>query len=158
MKICGAILFITFLAFTSEAQTRVIKFDELSALITKKSDKIQVINFWATWCAPCVKELPLFQKLEDRSDPKIEITLVNLDYSDKVAKVNSFVNKKKITSEVLLLDEVDYNAWIDRVDKSWGGGIPATLFINSKTGQRKFVESELKDGDLERYIESVKAN
>jgi thiol-disulfide isomerase/thioredoxin len=158
MKMLVATVLISLIGFAGQAQTKVIKFDELSALINRKSDKIQVINFWATWCAPCVKELPLFQQLEDRKDPEVEITLINLDYSDKVKKVNSFVAKKNITSSVLLLDEVDYNAWIDRVDSSWGGGIPATLFINPKTGQRKFVENELKDGDLEKYIESLKAN
>jgi hypothetical protein len=55
----------------------------------------------------------------------------------------------------LLLDEIDYNSWIDQVEKSWGGAIPATLFINQKTGQRKFVERELKDGELEEIIGSL---
>jgi thiol-disulfide isomerase/thioredoxin len=133
----------------------VIKFDRLRSLIDENNDRIHVINFWATWCGPCVKELPLLEALTAKNDPSIKVTLVSLDFADEIGKVNSFIERKKITSEVLLLDEIDYNEWIDRVDKSWGGAIPATLFINQKTGQRKFIDKELKDGDLEKVIVSL---
>lgn len=138
------------------AQAKVVRFDQIASIIKAKSDRIQVINFWATWCAPCVKELPYFQALENRNDPSVKITLVSMDYVDKLQNVNSFISKKRITSEVLILDDLDYNSWIDRVDESWGGAIPATLFINPETGERKFVEKELKDGELETIISSLK--
>lgn len=141
----------------SAQKVAIIKFDQLDALISNRSDKIRVINFWATWCGPCVKELPYFQKLEEKQMPGVEIILVNLDYADKVAKVNAFVRKKNLTSRVLLLDEVDYNSWIDRVDPSWGGAIPATLFINTATGQRKFVDTPLTESELENHIKSVQS-
>lgn len=138
------------------AQAKVVRFDEVASIIATETDRIQVINFWATWCAPCVKELPYFQALENRNDPSVKITLVSMDYADKLKNVNSFIRKKGITSDVLILDDLDYNSWIDRVDESWGGAIPATLFINPKTGDRKFVEKELKDGELEAIIDSLK--
>jgi len=91
-----------------------------------------------------------------QNDPLVKVTLINLDFVDKLATVNAFINRKSMKSEVLLLDEIDYDSWIDKVDKSWGGAIPATLFINHKTGQRKFVDRELKEGDLERVILELK--
>ena len=136
-------------------QAEVIKFDKLRSLLDEEGDKVHVINFWATWCAPCVKELPLFEALNAKKDPNIKVTLVSLDFADEINKVNSFISKRKIKSSVLLLDEIDYNSWIDRVEKSWGGAIPATLFINQRTGERKFVDKELKDGELEKVIESL---
>lgn len=136
-------------------QATVVKFDRIQDLLEPKSSEIQVINFWATWCAPCVKELPLFEKLQAEGNPSIRVTLVNLDYVDKLDKVNAFLKRKEIRSNVLLLDEVDYNSWIDKVDKNWGGAIPATLIINPKTGQRKFLERELKEGDLERLLSEL---
>lgn len=133
-------------------EAAVVKFDRLHALIESRSDRINVINFWATWCAPCVKEIPLFEALNAKNDPTIKVTLINLDYVEKLDKVNLFISRKNMKSEVLLLDEIDYNSWIDKVDKRWGGAIPATLVINQKTGQRRFIDRPLAEGDLEKMI------
>jgi thiol-disulfide isomerase/thioredoxin len=132
----------------------VIKFDRLHEIIESKSSQIQVINFWATWCAPCVKELPFFEALNS-NDPSVKVTLINLDYADRLDKVKQYVSRKNMKADVLLLDEIDYNSWIDKVDRRWGGAIPATLVINSLTGERKFVDGELGEGDLERIISEV---
>ena len=104
-----------------------------------------------------MKELPHFQNLEASQDPDLDITLINLDYADKVNKVNAFLAKRKMTSKVLLLDDIDYNSWIDRVDPSWGGAIPATLFINTATGERKFIEKELTEAELMSIVKSLKS-
>ncbi len=137
-------------------QIRVIKFPELQQIIATSSSSIQVINFWATWCAPCVKELPLFEKLNAENRESIKITLINLDFADKLDRVKAFVDRKKMKADILLLDEIDYNQWIDKVDKHWGGAIPATLVINPQNGKRKFIERELVEGELEKLIEEVK--
>jgi len=134
----------------------IVKFDRIESIIKTTSNEIQVINFWATWCGPCVKELPLFNALTIRQDAGVKVTLVSVDYADKIGQVNKFIARNKLKPEVLLLDELDYNAWIDKVDPGWGGAIPATLFVNTKTGQRKFVDKELKEGELEKYIQSLK--
>lgn len=139
-------------AFCQTAE--VVKFNALKSLIEAPSGNIQVINFWATWCAPCVKELPYFETLNS-SKSNISVTLVNLDFAEKVDKVNAFINRKALKSKVLLLDEIDYNSWIDKVDKSWSGAIPATLIINPSNGKRKFVEASLQEGDLEKLIKEV---
>lgn len=141
-------------AFAQKAS--IVKFDAVEEILHSKSDSIQVINFWATWCGPCVKELPLFEKLNADTGDAVKVTLINLDFADKLDRVNSFLSRKNIKSDVLLLDEVDYNTWIDKVDNSWKGAIPATLVINPKTGARKFTEKELVDGkELEKLIAEV---
>lgn len=136
-------------------QTPIIKFDKLEKIIHSKSDSILVVNFWATWCAPCIKELPYFEDLHQKK-PEIKVLLVNLDFAEKVDKVDQFIQRKKMSSPVMLLDEIDYNAWIDKVDKNWGGAIPATLLINQKTGQRKFVDHELTAYELQNLLNSIK--
>ena len=141
-------------AFAQKAA--IIKFDDLQKILNSRSGQIQVINFWATWCAPCIKDLPLLEKLNTSNDLNAKITLINLDYADEVDKVNEFIARKNIRSDVLLLDEVDYNSWIDKVAKEWSGAIPATLILNPKSGKRKFIEGELKEGELEKVITSLK--
>lgn len=133
-------------------QVKVVKFDALQKILESNKDEIHIINFWATWCAPCVKELPLLEKLNAEGLEKVKITLISLDYADKVDNVNAFITRKNIKSSVLLLDDVDYNSWIDKVEKQWSGAIPATLIINFRTNKRKFLERELKEGELEKLI------
>ncbi len=154
----AALVVLAFFLTTSSLaqQATVIKFEGLQQILDTKADQIQVINFWATWCAPCIKELPLLEKANAQSDLGAKITLINLDYADKVDKVNDFIARKNIRSKVLLLDELDYNAWIEKVDKNWTGAIPATLIFDPKTGKRKFVERELKEGELEELIVTLK--
>jgi thiol-disulfide isomerase/thioredoxin len=141
----------------SAQQAETIKLDKLKQLIDRKSDKVVVVNFWATWCAPCIKELPLFEKISTEKQPGVEVYLVSmdLDLDPNPDKVYRFIDRKKLQSTVLLLNEKDPNSWIDEIDSAWSGALPATLIINQKTGQRKFVGKELHEGDLEKMINEV---
>ncbi len=152
----AVIAFTLFLSPAIAQQATIIKFDALQKILDTESDQMQVINFWATWCAPCVKELPLLEKLNSQDNLNVKITLISLDFSEKIGNVNSFIKRKNIQSEVLLLDEIDYNSWIDKVDKQWSGAIPATLVFNPKTKQRKFLEKQLKEGELETVLADLR--
>lgn len=137
------------------AQT--VKIGDLQKMIDKKSDKILVLNFWATWCAPCIKEMPQFEKVTvNRTDVEVNLVSIDLDLNPDPDKVYRFIARKKLKSNVYLLDERDPNSWIDKIDTSWEGAIPATLVVNQRSGKRKFVGKELKEGELESLIESVK--
>lgn len=138
-------------------EAKKVKIEDLQKLIENKSSKVQVINFWATWCAPCIKELPLFEQVNaTRSDVKVNLVSIDLDLDPDPVKVYRFIDRKKLKSTIYILDERDPNTWIDKIDKSWSGAIPATLVVNTGNGKRKFVEKELKEGDLEEIINSVK--
>lgn len=152
-----AVLFIA--VNTSWAQkAEIMKLDKLQSEIAKPSDQVLVYNFWATWCAPCVKELPLFEKL-NQTDKNVKITLVSMDIDldPNPEKVYKFIDRKKIQSRVIILDAVDPNSWINKIDKNWSGALPATLIINAKTGERRFVNNALKEGDLEKLIAEIKS-
>jgi thiol-disulfide isomerase/thioredoxin len=137
-------------------QAEIIKLAALQEIIQADSDQVKVINFWATWCAPCIKELPLFQQLhEDRADVKVTLVSMDLDLDPNPEKVYKFIARKKISAEVVILDEQNPNSWIDKIEKEWSGALPATIVINSKTGKKKFIERELHDGELEKLISAV---
>jgi thiol-disulfide isomerase/thioredoxin len=138
----------------SAQKAEVVSLSQLKERLSASSDNIVVVNFWATWCAPCVKEMPLFEKLtaEKRSNVKVILVSMDLDLDPNQEKVQKFVTRKNLQSEVLMLNEKNPSSWIDQIDKHWSGALPATIIVNQKTGQRKFVEKELHEGDLERLI------
>jgi thiol-disulfide isomerase/thioredoxin len=145
-----------FIAVASAGQEiPIIKLKDLSKILSSNEKEIVVVNFWATWCAPCIKELPYFNAIENSKNERIKIYLISLDYAEKLEVVKTFVSRKKLNSTVMLLDELDYNSWINNVDSSWQGAIPATLIKNTKTGQRKFIAKELKEGELDAIIEEL---
>ncbi len=133
-----------------------IKVKDLQEAINTSSDRIQVFNFWATWCAPCVKEIPLFEKL-NQDNKTVDVTLVSMDFDldPNPDKVNRFIARKNIQSRVVILAETDPNSWIDKIDKNWTGALPTTLVVNTKSGKRKLVQKELHEGDLEKLIAEV---
>jgi len=135
-------LFIAFSISGYSQNVKLLNIDQLNERIEKGKDSSYVVNFWATWCAPCIKELPHFEKLNAafKSD-KLAVLLVSVDFKSKLnSAVIPFIKRKNIKSQVFLLNESDPQQYIDRIDKSWSGSIPATLFI--KGDKRKFIESE----------------
>jgi len=132
-----------------------VRLPELQKLIHQPGS-VKVINFWATWCAPCVKEMPLLEKLNE-DDKNTKVILVSMDYDldPDPAKVKRFIDRKKIRSKVVILAEENPNEWIEKIDKSWTGALPSTLVINPDSGKRKFMQGELKEGDLEKLIQEV---
>lgn len=157
MKSRILLLFIITFSFynTVKAQDLTVfkKYDDLEKALFKENDTLYVVNFWATWCAPCVKELPYFETYsKENSNQKVKVILVSLDFEkQKDSKLIPFLKKKKITSDVVLLLEKDYNNWLPKVNKNWSGSIPATLLI--KGNKRQFVEQEFESGnELKNYI------
>ena len=148
------LLFLSFLVCVSSCsepkeRVEVIKIEGLQNLIAEDNHQVHLINFWATWCKPCVKEMPQFVDLAE-NHPEVSISLVSLDYLENLDdKVIPYLDKKEIKLRTLLMDEIDYNLWIDMVDPSWSGAIPATLIIEPATGKRIFLEKEFENGELE---------
>ncbi|MBK6291659.1 MAG: TlpA family protein disulfide reductase [Candidatus Kapabacteria bacterium] len=122
---------------------------DLEQRFANGKDTTYVVNFWATWCKPCVEELPSFDKLARRvSGSPVVVLLVSLDSpSDLKTKVIPFLRKKAYACETVLLDEQKPHLWIDKVDPTWSGAIPATLFV--KNGQRLFREQEFSERMLD---------
>lgn len=117
---------------------QVVNFDQLEPYLHKTNDTIYLVNFWATWCAPCIKELPAIESVEEKySDKKFKVLLVSLDFPRELSsRLEPFVKSKNITSDVFLLNDPDQNRWIDNVDANWSGEIPFTLLYG-----RNFRES-----------------
>lgn len=148
----GLILSIAFFAsLTASAQWTTVKtfakYDDLAKEYLDRDDGYTyVINYWATWCGPCVKELPYFEQLLSQyNKDKIRVILVSLDFPKKMdSKLIPFLNKHNIQSEVVILDDPKSNVWIDKVDSSWEGAIPVTFIYKGD-------KSEFWDGEFDSF-------
>lgn len=127
-----------------------VKWSALEKLLNSNTDTTYIVNFWATWCGPCVEELPYFEQLNRNfASQKIRIVLVSMDFvKEKERRVVPFVERMKLQNTVWLLNEPDANSWIDRVDPSWTGALPATLLLNAKLKKRAFYEKSLNYENL----------
>ncbi|HEU4470410.1 MAG TPA: TlpA disulfide reductase family protein [Flavisolibacter sp.] len=129
------------------------KLADLEAAI-KNADRPTVFNFWATFCIPCIEELPYFQQAVKKYDSAgVRLVLVSLDLKESYPKkIQAFATKRKITAPIVFLDETNADLFCPVVDESWSGAIPASLFVNTKTGYRKFFETQLSKEEVEREI------
>ncbi len=144
------------MASTPKVNFPIYDFEGLEPLLNKKDDKTYVINFWATWCKPCIAELPYFeQTYAEQKDNGVELILVNLDMPSMWEKrLVPFVKEKDLKGKVVILDDPKMNDWIPKIDPDWGGGIPATLIYNSDKRdffERQFTYEELNQ-ELQNFI------
>ena len=128
-------------------------FDDFDKKLSASANTLYVINFWATWCGPCVKELPYFDELHDISaDLDIEVVLVSLDFADQAERIKSFVQSKGIRARVIHLQDPQTQVWIDKVDPAWSGSLPATQLRLGAT--RHFKEDSFPDlKSLRAFVE-----
>jgi thiol-disulfide isomerase/thioredoxin len=132
-------------------EIEVYDFAGLESLLRTDDDRTYVVNFWATWCKPCIEELPYFEALQAEHGDEVKVILVSLDFPDKLeSQLKPFVEKRNIKAQVALLDDPYENEWIPKVDESWSGAIPATLIFNKS--KRVFYEGSFTQESLNEEI------
>lgn len=140
-------------ARTKVSSLEIYDYDGLEPILNAKDDKTYVINFWATWCAPCVKELPYFETLNTEYNSKnVEVILVSLDFPNQYEKrLIPFINEHELKSKIVVLNDVDSNSWIPKISKNWSGAIPASLIYNKD--KRQFYEQSFNYDELKTEVD-----
>ena len=131
---------------------KVTDYDGLSPYLQKSNDTTYLINFWATWCKPCVEEMPAFMKINEEFDEKpFKILLVSLDFPGQIeSRLIPFIQENEIDAEVIVLDDAASNQWIPKVNEKWSGSLPGTLIYNSE--KREFYEKKLRYKELKSIL------
>lgn len=133
---------------------QVVNFEDIRPYLNRDSDTIYVVNFWATWCKPCVEELPYLEKInKNYRNQKVKVLLVSLDFSSQIeSRLKPFIKEHDLKSEIILLDDTNSNYWIEQVDASWTGAIPATVIYGKNF--RHFYEKTFEFSELDSIVKS----
>jgi thiol-disulfide isomerase/thioredoxin len=156
----AAICFLSLLSgFTTTAQSKVkeVGIEEVLAYMNKENDTLYIINFWATWCKPCVEELPYLERVyEENRDKKVRLILVSLDMPRHLdSQLKPFVERHELQGKVVLLNEPNENRWIPMVSPEWSGAIPATVFVNNATEINQFYEKTFSYEALNEIVRNL---
>lgn len=150
------LLAFSFLSLKSSSAQHIAAYsaDELNSRAADK-DTIYIINFWATWCIPCVKELPAFNTIQEYyKDRPVKVLLVSFDFKEQYpGKLVAWVQKKGLLPEVVWFNETNPTLYIPKLAPDWEGGLPATILINNKTGERILKPGEITFDELKIWID-----
>ncbi|MFC3197517.1 TlpA disulfide reductase family protein [Parapedobacter deserti] len=140
----------------AQDSVRLITLDQLEDRLAGGGDTTFIVNLWATWCAPCVAEMPHFEELQQKYAAKpLRVLFVSLDAKQDLGAVIKFVERKALKAEVLLLNEKNEQYFIPKISEEWSGAIPATLFVNTDKGIRIFKAQEFNFEQLEQNYLSI---
>lgn len=144
-------LWITLPKLCLSQEVKVVDWVTFEQMVEQPSQKVKIINFWATWCKPCIEEIPIFLEFGEKH-PETEIWFVSMDFPSEIKKVETFAIKKRLKGKLLLLNAPDYNEWIIKVSEKWQGAIPATWVVDNIHKEKKFYEGSLQYSQLEKLL------
>ena len=143
-------------AFAQSKTVNLLTLQQLEQRVSNP-DTIYIVNFWATWCGPCVKELPNFEQLQATYKNKpVKVLLVSMDFKSKLNEVKTFAKTRKFICEVFLAYRKSDQEFIDAIDKNWSGALPGTWLVNNKKHYRKFYEQEFTYAELNKLVQTNK--
>lgn len=159
-KLLGVILALVCLSAcgvdTQAQQPPQMDYAGFEARVEQTGDTLMIYNFWATWCKPCVEELPHFAKLQETyADQPVKVVLVSLDFANLNEKLIPFLAEKGIALPVWHLTDLDYNTWIVKVSEQWDGAIPATWVSVQSSKKSWFHGGDFTEDELNQWIEEI---
>jgi len=109
-----------------------------------QGNKAVLINFWATYCAPCIEEFPMIVDLSKQyKDKDLKVYFVSADWLDREDEVINFLKEAGVEGLSFIKEEGNDNNFINAISREWSGALPFTIVYN-------------KNGDLSDYWEMKK--
>lgn len=141
---------------SAQNEIKLVKIEELKKVYTVPNDTTYIVNFFATWCGPCMQEMPVLNSFyKEHLNTNIKLLFVSLDNAGTLKKLPSKMKKLGVVAPVYLLNENSDFSWLSNIDKRWQGSIPATMVINNKKNIKAFFETPLEEGQLEFYLKKL---
>jgi thiol-disulfide isomerase/thioredoxin len=141
--------------FTIERQgtaIKVIEFGELEKLLGSQSPRTRVFHFWASWCAPCLQELPQWNSIIPQyTNKEMEWYFVDISIEEDLqTKTMDFLLLQPNLRPVLHLNPDNPNEWVPKVHPDWQGTIPMTLIVKGE--QKILIEKKMSVEELQQQL------
>jgi len=132
---------------------------EVEPFFQQKNDNITyIVNFWATWCRPCISEMKHFEQLtRETSRDDLQVVMISLDKTENVhTKLKDFVASRPLNLPVVSFTDNYFDGWIYKVDNAWQrSSIPVTLVY--RNGKRYFNKGQISSyRELKGIVDRVR--
>lgn len=112
-------------------EVELIDSTQLLELVADSDSEVVLVNMWATWCKPCVEEMPYLLKLRETYSPEdFELILVSTDLDIDMDRVKTFLASMEVDFKTYLKDEKD-DPFVTAMSSEWSGALPATFIYKS---------------------------
>ena len=126
--------------------------DILTAVARYKGEKAVLVNYWATWCAPCVEEFPMVMELSKEYADEAVVLFVSGDWLDEKESALEFLEKHGVKGLSFIKNQKD-NEFINGIHKNWSGALPFTIVYGKNSGY--VVDSWEAKKPEARFIEAL---
>ena len=134
----------------------VFDFNQLEPLLSKNDDKIYVINFWATWCAPCREEFSDLVKLANEYGEEIDVIGISVDFPEEIdTKIIPFLKKQNAVFANYVIKVVEPENFINLLNEDWSGAIPATFVYDEKGNQVEYLIGKQTYEEFEKVVKKL---
>jgi thiol-disulfide isomerase/thioredoxin len=141
---------------TSDDSVKVIEMAGVQELIRQHRGEVLVINVWATWCVPCVEEIPDLTTLSKESHVRVVGISID-DPEDVTSKVIPFLKRHAVPYPVFVKAAGNDEAFINALNKEWTGAVPVTFVYDSAGKQRTMLVGKQSYAAFHKAVESLRA-
>lgn len=157
MKKCIVISWLLLLGYcTANAQLPTIQRVKIGDIvrIIDSSKQPLIVSFWASWCSPCIHEIPWFEKnVAEYKDKGVKMLLVSIDFPwDYPKNLQKFIMQNNYQSQVVWLEDMKAAEYCPKIDSTWHGTIPVSLFVNNNTHFRQFFNRQVTEAQVQLLL------
>ncbi len=122
-------------AAVADIELRPVDEEGYQEALSEHKGEIIVVDFWATWCPPCVESFPKLVEFDaEYRDKGVAVIGASVDFPGTEAEVKEFIEKHNAEFQNLFVEAENMNSFISSVSSDWGGGVPA-VFVYDRDGE-----------------------
>jgi thiol-disulfide isomerase/thioredoxin len=155
LMLTAGLLLAAAITFATEGQDDTVPTlgaQDIKSLVQDYQGKVVVLNFWATWCPPCIKEFPDIIKLHNQYQSKgVEVIAVSMNEADEIEDIKAFIEKYQPPFSIYRASSTE-ETFYQEFDKNWFGQMPTTVIYDTTGKVARLHMKPITYPELEQYV------